>query len=111
MEGARDAGAAIRHAAGGVLILLFSLRCPNGHPVGGEPHEYPGPETPPDAWMDNLSHQLARHFRNHREEWMECRFCGASLYRGCSICVDEMKARTMEEARAALDKIGVLERA
>jgi hypothetical protein len=92
------------------LILLFSFVCPNGHRVGGEPHDYPGTEYPPDAWMSNVSTEFLRRIRRNIKEWPECPECHTSTRaRGWGVIVDEMKAETMEQAHAALAVVSVPE--
>ena len=94
------------------MILLFSLLCPNGHPVGGEPHEYPGAERPPDAWMNNVSLAFFRRVRTSKDPfWRECRQCHAPFRKPSDwyVHVGEMKAKTLSEAHATLSQFGPCE--
>jgi hypothetical protein len=89
------------------VILLFNLVCPNGHQVGGEPHEYRGPERPPEKWMDNIGDQFTRYVQTRpRAEW-RCPTCGVepAAGKGWTVETHVMKAQTMEEAHAALTSI------
>lgn len=92
------------------MILLFSIECPNRHPVGGEPKEYPGDAYPPNEWMDNMSRQFYRAIKEHvRLNWKECIVCHTPFNLDWAVSVGEMKAQTMDEAHAALRKMGPLQ--
>lgn len=86
------------------MICCVSLQCPNGHRNGGMPREYAGPH-PTAAWFDTLCRDLNREVRAHPEEWTHCMECGVPFSGAWGYVVDELKAKTMDEAHAALAKI------
>ena len=91
------------------MIVIVNLICPNGHPVYGQPVAYAGTKKPPESWCERAGARFMRSMRKNPP--LPCAACGAtfnpnSTDRGhlakWGVSVHEMKAKTMQEAHAAL---------
>jgi hypothetical protein len=90
------------------VILLFSLVCPDRHPVCGEPKEYPGTAQPPEPWIDNMSRAFWESLPDYPPSALKCDTCGREFAhgktKGWGVVCDEMKADTIEQAERDLMK-------
>lgn len=89
------------------MIFVVEVECPHEHPNGGALYEYAS-ETPPDAWFDHITRKVHDWVIANPQEFPKCDVCGERYSKHWRYVVNSLKCQTMEEAEAALAKVGRL---